>query len=191
MPTPMEPDTGGTGPGDGWPDEHRYEVLVRVPAVRDAITASASRTQLPMSAEEFLSRAASAVPLVGRPMLRGAEHGRGLGRKLRFRTGKSYETELAQPVGRALVAVLCSLALHGQGIRSVEQHEDGCTLTADIPSDARTFGGVLTVTVTRSGHGTSAVRARAEIPGQLVDWGRSKQALAALAADLGNPGSPG
>ncbi|MFF4078805.1 hypothetical protein ACFYZN_05305 [Streptomyces sp. NPDC001777] len=191
MPTPMEPDTGGTGPGDGWPDEHRYEVLVRVPAVRDAITASASRTRLPMSAEEFLSRAASAVPLVGRPVLRGAEHGRRLGRKLRFRTGKSYETELAQPVGRALVAVLCSLALHGQGIRSVEQHEDGCTLTADIPSDARTFGGVLTVTVTRSGGHASAVRAKAEIPGQLVDWGRSKQALAALAADLGNPASPG
>ncbi|AOT60317.1 MULTISPECIES: hypothetical protein [Streptomyces] len=175
------------GPEDGWPHEHRYEVLIATPAVREAVRRSAEGARHPVSAEEFLSRAAAVMPLVGGSMLRGAARGRRLALALRVRTGKTAEALLPEPVGRVVTAVLCSMARHAQPVRAVEQHEDGCTLTAEIPSDARTYGGVLEVTVTRSADGATSVRAKAQIPGQLVDWGKSRRTLDSLVADLRAP----
>ncbi|MFD8521877.1 hypothetical protein ACFV2D_17915 [Streptomyces capillispiralis] len=184
----MRPNNDGASGADGdWAHEHRYRTLVATPAVRAALHRNAARARLPLSAEELLSRAASVTPLMGRPMLDGAARGRRLGLALRLRTGRTREAEPAAPVGRVIAAVLCSLALRAQEVRAVAQHEDGCTLTADIPSDARTFGGVLEVTVTGGPAGPTSVRAKAEIPGQLVDWGRSRQALDTLVADLHAP----
>ncbi|MBA8947575.1 MULTISPECIES: hypothetical protein [Streptomyces] len=183
----MEHGTGGTATDGGWAHEHRYDVLLATPAVHEAVRRNAARARRPMSAQEFLSRAASLTPLVGAPMLGGAERGRRLGLALRLRTGRTREAELPVPVGRVLAAVLCSLALRAQEVRAVAQHEDGCTLTADIPSDARTFGGVLEVCVTRAAPGTTSVRAKAEIPGQLIDWGTSRRTLDTLLADLNAP----
>ncbi|MDT0467234.1 hypothetical protein [Streptomyces gibsoniae] len=70
------------------------------------------------------------------------------------------------------------------------QGEDGCTLIAEIPSDYKTFGGVLQVRIDRSANRGTTLHATAEIPGQLYDYGKSKQTLADLFADvLALPGS--
>ncbi|MFF2652100.1 hypothetical protein [Streptomyces sp. NPDC058045] len=178
----------GPGGGGGWSEEHRFEAVIAEPAVRQAIAGHTARSQSRLSAEEFLSLAASLTPLVGHSLPSSAAQGRRLATKLGVRSGKSREVAVQLPVGRAIASVLCSLALHGQPVRGVEQYGDGCVLIAEIPSDARTFGGVLRVAVRRGAGGASAVHAAAEIPGQLLDWGRSKGALDALFTDLAGLG---
>jgi hypothetical protein len=78
---------------------------------------------------------------------------------------------------------LCSLARNSQAVTGTEQLEDGCILTADIPSDRKTFGGILTIEIGPTPNGT-AVEATATIPGQVYDWGKSKKVLATLIADV-------
>lgn len=174
------------GAGTSWEYEHRYTVLVTHPAVCQAVYRSASRAEVGMSAEAFLAVAAEMVPLVGETLPGSAEQGRRLGAWLGFRRKATREAQLGIPVGRAIARTLCSLALHGQGIRRVDQYVHGCSVTADIPSDVKTFGGVLAVTVTGTGNSTN-VRAQAEIPGQLIDWGKSRQTLTAFLSDLELP----
>ena len=185
-------DGNGSPAAADWSDEHRFAVVAAVPVVRDAVRVRAERAKLPMSAEEFLAKSAMVVPGLGRAMDRGAV---ARGRRLGFRCGvgvdKSTDRELADPIGRVIADVLCSLAAHGQVVVSVEQHDNGCTLKADIPSDHKTFGGDLRVSIERNGSGGTSVHAEAEIPGQLIDWGKSKQTLADLMAEIGAPPAKG
>lgn len=169
--------------GGDWYAEHRFEVITSVPAVSSAIGSCAAHAPTRMSAEEFLARAAVVLPH-GTAIRRGSARGRALALRWGLRTDKSRETEIPAPVGQVIASVLCSLAYHGQAVHSVEQREDGCTLTAEIPSDLKTFGGVLQVSVSRGSSGSTTVHATAQIPGQLYDWGKSKQTLAALFADV-------
>jgi hypothetical protein len=177
-------DGNGVDAGADWSGDHRFEVVIGIPVVRAAISGCAARAGVPMSAEEFLARAAAVVPAFGRAMNRGAIGGRALALSRGWGTGTSRDAEIPAPIGRVIACVLCSMAFHAQAVQAVEQREDGCTLTAGIPSDRKTFGGVLRVSVDRGDGGTTTVRAQAQIPGQLYDWGKSKQTLAALFADL-------
>jgi hypothetical protein len=177
-----EHDGYGADAGGGWYAEHRFEVITGVPAVSRAIGSCAAHAPARMSAEEFLAKAAVVLPHAA--IRRGGARGHGLALRWGWRTDKSREAEIPAPVGRVIASVLCSLAYHGQAVHSVEQREDGCTLTAEIPSDFKTFGGVLAVNVRRGSSGSTTVQATAQIPGQLFDWGKSKQTLAALFADV-------
>jgi hypothetical protein len=57
--------------GDGvhatadWTTDHRFEVIVGVPAFRDAASTCAASAGLPMSAEQFLAVTAAAFPVIG------------------------------------------------------------------------------------------------------------------------------
>ncbi|HEV2637952.1 MAG TPA: hypothetical protein VGX23_22570 [Actinocrinis sp.] len=184
---------GGVGGAVHWTDDHRFEVVVAVPVVQQAVNACAAQARLPMSAQQFLAVAAAQVPI---PAVRlalhvgAAERGHAMGLKLGFRTGKSRGDLVPAPIGLVTAVALCSLAYHGQVVRSVEQSENGCTLIGEIPSDAKTFGGVLRVQVARSDARQTFVHAAAEIPGQLYDWGKSKKSVADLfAAVLALPGA--
>jgi hypothetical protein len=182
-------DEQGTGAGADWSHEHRFEVLVGVPEVKAAIERCAAQARVPMSAEEFLAKATMVLPN-GAAIRRGGARGRALALRWGLRTGKSQETEINAPVGRVIACVLCSMVYHAQVVRSVEQREDGCTLIAEIPSDVKTYGGVLQVSIGRGRPGSTTVHATAQIPGQLYDWGKSKQTLEALFADvLAMPGA--
>ena len=182
-------DAAGTTdlPGTDWSDDHRFAVVVGIPAVQQAVAQRMAQARLPMSADEFLYRAAMVLPGMGNAMQRGSERGQALGRSMGARTGKSRDGESPAPIGHAIADTLCSLAAHGQAVQSVEQGEDGCVLVAAIPSDRKTFGGMLRVSLTRTPDGRTAVHAQAEIPGQLIDWGKSKQTLADLFTDLRIP----
>jgi hypothetical protein len=185
-------DSTEVGPGAHWSGEHRFEVITAIPEVQAARARHAAGARLPMSAEEFLGRATAVLPWpMERAVQRGAGRGPALGRRWGLRTGASRDVEVSAPVGRAVAAALCSLAGHGQAVQSVEQGDDGCTVVAAIPSDHKTFGGVLRVTLLRAGGGRTSVHAEAEIPGQLIDWGKSKQTLTALVADLQSLTAPG
>ncbi|WP_280722548.1 hypothetical protein [Kitasatospora sp. MAA4] len=167
----------------GWREESRFSVLSTDPAVRAALDACLARSAAPSpSAKQFLA-AWAGTPIIGGSMLRGAERGRSWALSRSIAVTRNHSAEFAQPVGEVIVGVVCSLARTGRPLKSVQQLPDGCTLTAAIPSDARTFGGTLTVTVTRTENG-SLVRAAAEIPGQLYDWGVAKRTLATLLADI-------
>lgn len=178
-------DGDGVDASPDWADEYRFEVIIGIPVVRKAVSSCAAHARIPMSAEEFLAKAAVAFPALGGAMHRGAAtRGRTWALKRGWRTGTSRVAEIPAPVGRTIASVLCSMAFHGQVVRSVEQWEDGCTLIAEIPSDRKTFGGVLHVHIDRSAHRSTTLHAGAEIPGQLYDWGKSKQTLADLFADV-------
>jgi hypothetical protein len=172
-----------------WADEFRLEVLLARPEVQSMVSACAHNARASMSGEEFLRRFANTVPLLAPvPGARSAflnaaarGHERGLSRG--HQTGKSQSAEFAAPIGHVITAVLCSLARNSQAVTGTEQLEDGCILTADIPSDRKTFGGILTIEIGPTPNGT-AVEGTATIPGQVYDWGKSKKVLATLIADV-------
>lgn len=178
-------DGDGVDASADWADEHRFEVIIGIPVVHNAVSSCAAHARVPMSAEEFLARAGVVFPALGKAIHRGAvARGRGRALKRGWRTGKSQAAEIRAPIGRVIASVLCSMAFHGQVVQSVEQREDGCTLIAEIPSDRKTFGGVLQVRIDRGANHSTTLDAKAEIPGQLYDWGKSKQTLADLFADV-------
>jgi hypothetical protein len=104
--------------------------------------------------------------------------------RLGLRTGKERAQLVPRPVGTVLVDVLCALARSGKDVRQVHQGVDGCVLECVLPADWRAAGGgEMVVTIERACGGT-AVRAVTKVRGQLVDWGRSREALNQIFARL-------
>ena len=172
-------------PGD-WASEYRLEVLLARPEVQSMVNACVQNARADMSAEEFLLRFASTVrviPGASSTFLQGAARGREHWLSRGLQTGKSRSAVFAAPIGHVITAVLCSLARNSQEVTGTEQLEDGCVITADIPSDRKTFGGILTVEIGPTPNGT-ALEGSATIPGQVYDWGKSKKVLATLIADV-------
>ncbi|QDV77311.1 hypothetical protein [Botrimarina mediterranea] len=100
-----------------------------------------------------------------------------------MKTGKERSDTVATPVGEAIVRVLCSLARRGQEVLGVEQHDDGCTITATLPSDVWALGGKMIVAVRRDARG-ARIDAATLIEGQWIDWGKSKRRLELLLSDV-------
>jgi hypothetical protein len=103
--------------------------------------------------------------------------------RLGVRTGKQRSELIGRPTGKVLVAALCSLARYGRSLKQVHQGEDGCVLEAVLPSDMWSWEGELIISIRRD-RGGSQVEAATKIPGQLYDWGKSKQCLNQLFEDL-------
>ncbi|GAA2025495.1 hypothetical protein GCM10009839_24530 [Catenulispora yoronensis] len=183
MTTPSVPSSTPPESGD-WSTEHRPEVLFARPEVQAMVAACVQNARSSMSAEEFLARAASIMPRpYGKAMLRGADRGRRAGLRLGLKTEKTQSAEFTAPIGHVSAAILCSLARNSQPVTAFEQREDGAALTAEIPSDRKTFGGTLTIEIRRDGTGTG-VAGTAVIAGQIYDWGVCKKTLATLFADI-------
>lgn len=174
----------GTTP-HSWSATVDVTALLTQPAVRSALEACSVNATTGVSAEEFTARVAAALPFkhMERGYLRAVERGRSQALKRGYKTGKTTTERLALPPGTVIAAVLCSLARNSQPVTAVEQYDNGAVLTAEIPSDARTFGGTLRVEI-RTDADMTVVDASAHIPGQLYDWGKSKKTLATLIADI-------
>jgi hypothetical protein len=161
-------------------------VLIGVPEIRERIARQAALSHKGVSAEQFMAAADKvlgplmAIPVPLEPMLELSQR---INSKLGLRTGKHGSERLAWPVGRVIVAVLCSLARHGIEISSVRQAQDGCVIEAVTPSGPTSLTGTLVTTVTRDGAGTH-VDAAATIHGQLLDYGTSKARLRNLFDDI-------
>lgn len=181
------PLNGAARPSDGpidWSETANYEDLLRVREVRDLIAQHASMAKKRMDVEEFLSICDNAFsPIKGlssktvtgivQPMLSA----------MGVKTGKTRSQVFPRPVGRIIVAALCSLARHGRPLRQVNQGHDGCVIEATLPSDVYSCAATVVVSISRTGGGT-LVEAAATVPGQLYDWGKSKRCLNELFNDL-------
>ena len=169
-----------------WAHETRYEALVAIPEVRERIARNADLAETRMTGEEFLALAdkiGGKAGLLPVPVAPVAELVQPIYEDLGVQTGKKRAERVPWPVGRVLVAVLCSLARRDMDIRSVRQADDGCVVEAEIPSDVRSFGGTLVVTV-GAANGATDVEAATKIGGQLFDWGKSARCLRELYADI-------
>jgi hypothetical protein len=102
---------------------------------------------------------------------------------LGIKTGKRRIESVRRPVGQVIVAVLCSLARHGQEVQKVHQGRDGCVIEAVLPSDLWSFAGELVVSVAATEEGAQ-VEAGTKIGGQLFDWGKSRRCLDQLFTDI-------
>lgn len=175
--------TPASQPGS-WHDEHRYAVLIGLDAVRDQIAQCAAGAQPGLGSEHFLELCDAAFSSLGGVSLQTVGNiAMTLGARLGVATGKTSTRECSAPIGRVIVAALCSLARHGQALEHVRQAEDGCVLEAALRPDMRSLKGRLVVAIRRTDRG-AAVEAAVKIPGQLFDWGKSKQCLERLFEDL-------
>ncbi len=168
--------------GFDWENDARYENIVRVEAVRAVIAGHAAGATKGLSGEALL---AIYDKIVSSPVsFEGiASVVQPLYAKWGVRTGKDRTETIDAPIGRAIARALCSLASKGQAIQGVEQGEDGCLLTAELPSSVTSFQGELKISLQRAGDGTH-VAAATHIPGQVYDWGKSNRSLDRLFADL-------
>ncbi len=168
-----------------WQQEVRYEILLQTPEVRERIQRSAAAAMKRLSGEQFLELAEKAFEplLYGLPVARLTVLVQPLYAKLGIGTGQSRSVTLPQSAGEVIVTVLCSLAAAGQTIKHVQQADDGCVITAEIPSDWRSLAGELVVAIHQQEIGTQ-VDAAAKIMGQLFDWGKSQGTLDVLFKEL-------
>jgi hypothetical protein len=163
-----------------------YETLIAVPEVRQRIARHAALAKKRMSGEQFLDVCDKLVsPLTGGVSLTAiAALTQPLTEKLGLKTGKSRIEQFDGPPGMMIVAVLCSLAQHGQQLRNVVQAERGCVIHAELPSDLWSFAGEVVVAVRGESQAT-VVEAVATVKGQYYDWGKSRRAIDQLFNDLG------
>jgi len=168
-----------------WTQLINYESLIRVPDVRDRIARHAAQAKSKFSGEDFLECCDKVMsPLTGGvPLTIIAKVAQPLSEKLGLKTGKTRCERFADPPGKILAALLCSLAQNSQTIGHVIQSPRSCTIEAAIPSDIWSLKGNLAVEV-RIESQTTFLEAGLTIPGQLYDWGKSQRALDRLFADI-------
>ncbi len=162
-------------------DEVRYEVIASVPEVQQRLARAAAQARKGLSGEQILSLAENLTP--GVPMEKLAGIVQPLYASWGVKTGKDRSDVIATPVGESIVRVLCSLARRGQEVLDVRQHDDGCTITATLPSDVWALAGKMIVTVRRDVRG-ARVDASTLIEGQWFDWGKSRKRLELLLGDV-------
>ncbi|WP_414515843.1 hypothetical protein [Nostoc sp. PCC 9305] len=161
-----------------------YRELLSNQDDRDLIAHHATLSRQQMSGEEYLKLCDMAlVPLVGVSVTAIASVVRPIYARLGIRTGKIRSATFNKPFGKILVALLCSLARHGQKVRYVRQGQDGCVIEAIIPSNLLSWEGTLIVSIQSNGDSTH-VEAATSIQGQLYDWGKSNRCLEKLFSNL-------
>jgi hypothetical protein len=165
---------------------------MQVPDVRDRIARAASEAHRGMSAEEFLAMGdtvlGGVVPTAV-PLSKVVDIVQPIATRLGIKNHKRRSEQVAQPPGRVLVGVMCSLALRSMTISAVHQASDGCVIEAEVPSSMWVTSAGLVATVTGRGDATemeAAVTAR----GQMYDWGKGKAALNALFDDVARYAAP-
>lgn len=165
-----------------WDSEVCYETIIRVDAVRLAISKNASAAPKGLSGEAILELydkfVTSPIPLESL-----ASIVQPLYDSWGIHTGKERIAVIEVPIGRAIARSLCSLAKHGQTLQSAEQSESACFLSAELPSSVCSLKGKLTVSVMKRGQ-FSQIEASTNIPGQMYDWGKSQRCLDSLFSDL-------
>ena len=170
--------------GKSWEEEARYEVLLQYPAVRDLIAGHAGTSAKGMSAERWMELCdKAAVAMGGFPVKNVALAAVPFLDRLGIRKNRARTERLPLPIGRVIVAAVCSLARFGRELKRTRQTEAGCILEAVLPSTIWSLQGELTIAVEPAA-GLTEVAATVHIPGQLHDWGKATQALKELFDDL-------
>ena len=176
-------------PSQDWSHEVNYAALVHHPQVQDILARQIPPAKL-MSGEDFMSNAQT---LAGKfipggdkmlPQVPLMNLAHDVYTRMGIKSGKTRTEHFSQPVGRILVAALCSAKRNGFGLRDVQQASDGCLMNCSLASDMFSLEGDLFISIKREENGTTTVDAFTRIAGQMFDWGKSNRALNQLFSDL-------
>lgn len=171
--------------GHNWHEEFHYQNLLAHPQVREHLARHATHAGKSLSSEEFLSIADLAFePMIGVSLSKVGSIVLPIYTRMGIKTGKQQEATFAHPIGKTIVAALCSLSQTGHPLKRVHQAADGCVLEATLPSDLWSWEGELVVSITRQAQACH-LEAATKIPGQLYDWGKSKKHLESVFQQLG------
>lgn len=166
-----------------WFHEHRIEVLLLNELVRSRIARYTNGGHKRVGVVDEIEKAFGTgttagfvfgISVAGSVFLQGA---RGMG------SGRKRTENVPWPVGRTIVAVLCSLANRNQELADVAQGSDGCTLAAKVSFSAFSVPAILTVSIRRDESGC-LVEAGTQMPSGVIDWGKSKRILEGLYTDV-------
>lgn len=177
--TPLKAGPANADRTGDWSQIIDYRQLLQHADVRERIAQAAAESTAGVSGEEVLAWCESALtPLtvVPIPFASLAKVVQPLHAKLGIKTGKHRVQALAEPPGRVLVGVLCSLARHGRKLLQVRQLDGGCLLDAELASDIFALAGKLHIVIRPQGGGT-LLEIATDIPGQIFDWGKSSRCL--------------
>jgi hypothetical protein len=168
-----------------WTKVFDYEVLIRVPEVRERIARCAARAKKRMSGEQFLDICDKLLsPLTSGVSLTAiAAVTQPLTEKLGVKTGCTRSATFQESPATMLVAVLCSLAQNGQMLRNVSQASDGCLIEAQVPSDIWSLAAELQIAVRPVNDGTE-IEAAVTVKGQYYDWGKSRRVIGQIFDDI-------
>lgn len=180
--TPASQNEGVNQQNENWEHDPRYETIIQVDAVRKVITHHAENAPKIISGEAILAvyDKVMSSPI---PLEKLAAVVQPLYESWGIRTGKDRQEFVNTPIGRGIARCLCSMARHGQKLQNVEQHNQGCILTAELPSSVCSLKGTLTISL-QTCQAQTQVAAKTSIPGQMYDWGKSDRCLQQLFEDL-------
>ncbi len=161
-----------------WRFESSYDALVAKPWVKDRIAQKAAKARPGISGETVLD---AFDKLTGNPIPSKTLAGvlQPLYGRMGISTGKTQDRVVRHPIGAAIVAGLCALAGNGHAVLAVQQCDNGCEVTAKLPSDMFALEGTLIVLFRTSDVGTH-IEAATKIAGQWFDWGKSMRCLKRL-----------
>jgi hypothetical protein len=172
--------------GADWQDECRYQVLIHFPEVRDLIAKHGPPIHKGLTGEDILKICdAFTKPLTGLPipMSKLTAVVVPIYVRMGLQTSTSRKEFLQAPVGKMLVAAVCSLSRRSRPLKEVHQGENGCVIEATLPPGLRALEGQIVLSIERQDRGT-LVDATAKIPGQKFDWGVSKKCIDEIFDDL-------
>lgn len=169
-----------------WTMQLNYENLLSVPTARARIAASGRGASIGLTSQDLLAIFDAVSPI-----------GISLGKlntallpiydKLGIKTLRWAQNRFVAPPGRVLLALLCVMARESLTVTEVQQDVDLCQIAVDIPSSLVTNPGQLFVVLQTDSTGVY-LEMRTRIPGQLVDFGKSKRliqtVLTGIASDL-------
>lgn len=166
-----------------WRDEHRVEILLLNPLVRNRIdryTRGPRREPAMVAAmKDAFGKGDKAGFVLGLSLAGSAL----LQRRKRLPRGPRRTDELPLPIGSTIVAALVSFADRDQRLANIEQGSDGCILAAELDLSSFSMPGLLTASIARNGSG-SVVEAEVQLPGGPIDFGKRKRILNAFFEDI-------
>lgn len=166
-----------------WRDEHRVEILLLNPLVRNRIdryTRDRRREPAMLAAMRDAFRKGDTAGFVVGLSLAGNAL---LQRRRKLPRGPRRTDELPLPIGSTIVAALVSFADRDQRLANIEQGGDGCVLAAEIDLSSFSLPGLITASIARNASGT-VVEAEVQLPGGPIDFGKRKRILNAFFEDI-------
>lgn len=160
---------------DDWTMQLNYETLLNVPIARARIAASGRGASIGLTSQDLLA-IFDAVSPVGISLEKLNTALMPIYDKLGIKTLRWAQDRFVAPPGRVLLALLCVMARESLVITEVQQDMDFCQLAVDIPSSLLTNPGQLFVALQADPSGVY-LEMRTRIPGQLVDFGKSKRLI--------------
>lgn len=167
-----------------WWEEKDLKLVVENPEVQEIIKHYVAQSKKSASADVILKRIDTLFsPLTGLSLKEVADVVLPVYKKLGVKTGKSKTVYYTDVIQKTLLKTLCALVKNNYPLIEVKEAFNGIILIAEIPSDMKTFGGEVIVSL-KENEAEVEVGIDAKIKGQLFDWGKSKSVVKNIHKDI-------